>query len=55
MANIVPGSPIALEGMPSRDGLLAGIVCLSLALAGPLRGAVVAHVVRNMEDEGLDI
>ena len=39
------------EGMPSIDGLLAGIVCLSLALAGSLRDAVVAHVVGNMEDE----
>jgi len=41
--------------MPSIDGLLAGIVCLSPALAGSLRDAVVAHVVRNMEDEGLNI
>ena len=55
MANIVPGSPIALEGMPPTDGLLAGIVCLSPTLAGPLRGAVVAHVVGNMEDEGPNI
>ena len=54
MANIIPGSPIAFDGMPT-DGLLAGIVCLSPALAGPLRDAVVAHVVGNMEDEGLDI
>ena len=55
MANIVPGIPVALEGMPPTDGLLAGIVCLSPTLAGPLRGAVVAHVVRNMEDEGPNI
>ena len=55
MANIIPGSPIALEGMPPTDGLLAGIVCLSPTLAGPLRGAVVAHVVGNMEDAGLNI
>ena len=55
MANIVPGSPIALEGMPPTDGLLAGIVCLSPALVGPMRGAVVAHVVGNMEDEGPNI
>ena len=41
------------EGMPT-DGLLAGIVCLSPTLA-PLRDAVVAHVVRNMEDEGQNI
>ena len=39
--------------MPPTDGLLAGIVCLSPALAGSLRDAVVAHVVGNMEDEGL--
>ena len=55
VANIVPGSPIALEGMPPTHGLLAGIVCLSSALAGSLRDASVAHVVGNMEDEGLDL
>ena len=55
VANIIPGSPIALEGMPPTDGLLAGIVCLSPTLLGPLRGAVVPHVVGNMEDEGLNI
>ena len=54
MANIIPGSPIASEGMPT-DGLLVGIVCLSPALAGSLRNADVAHVVGNMEDEGLNI
>ena len=54
MANIVPGSAVALEGMPPTDGLLAGVVCLSPTLA-PLRDAVVAHVVRNMEDEGQNI
>ena len=54
MANIIPGSPTAFEGM-TNDGLLAGIMCLSPALAGPLRDAVVAHVVGNMEDEGLSI
>ena len=54
MANIIPGSPVALEGMPT-DGLLAGIVCLSSALAGSLRHAVFAHVLGNMEDEGLNI
>ena len=54
MVNIIPGSPIAFEGMPT-DGLLAGIVCLSPALAGSLRDAGVAHVVGNMEDEGLSI
>ena len=53
MANIIPGSPIALEGMPA-DEFPAGIVCLSPALAGPLRGAVVTHV-GNVEDEGLNI
>ena len=54
MANVIPRSPIAFEGMPT-DGLLAGIVCLSLALVGPLRAAVVVHVAGNMEDEGLNI
>ena len=55
MANIIPRSPIVLEGIAPTDGLLAGIVCLSPALAGPLRDAVVAHVAGNMEDEGLNI
>ena len=55
VANIIPGSPVAFEGMPSTDGLLADIVCLSPALAGPLRDAVVTHVVGSMEDEGLTI
>ena len=55
MANIIPGSPIALEGMSPTGGLLAGIMCLSPALVGPLRYTVVAHVVGNMEDEGLNI
>ena len=55
VADIIPGSPIALEGMPPTDGLLAGIVCLSPALAGSLRNAAVAHVVGNMEDAGLNI
>ena len=54
MANVIPGSPTAFEGRPT-DGLLAGIVCLSTTLAGTLRDAVVAHVVGNMEDEGLNI
>ena len=54
MANIIPGSPIAFEGMPT-DGLLAGTVCLSPALVGPLSDAVVAHIVGNMDDEGLNI
>ena len=54
MANIVPGSPIAFEGMPT-DRLLADTVCLSSALVGSLRDADVAHVVGNMEDEGLNI
>ena len=54
-ANIIPRIPTALEGMLPTDGLLAGIVCLSPTLAGPLRDAVVAHVVGNMEDEGLNI
>ena len=50
-----PESPIALEGMPPTDGLLVGIVCLSPALASSLRDAAVAHVLGNMEDEGLNI
>ena len=54
MANIVPGSPIVLEGIPPTDGLLVGIVCLSPTLAGSLRDAVV-HVTGNMEDEGWNI
>ena len=55
MANIISGSPIALEKMPPTDGLIAGTVCLSPSLAGSLRGAVLAHVVGNVEDEGLNI
>ena len=54
MANIIPGSPVAFEGMPT-DGLLAGTVCLSPTLAGSLRDTVVAHVIGNTEDEGLNI
>ena len=55
MANIIPGSPVALEGMPPADGLLTGVVCLSPALAASLRDALVGYVVENMEDEGLNI
>ena len=55
VANIIPGSPIALEGMPPTGGLLAGIMCLSPALVSPLRGAVDTHIVGNMEDEGLNL
>ena len=54
VANIIPGNPIAFEGMPT-DRVLAGIVCLSPTLAGSLRDADVAHVVGNMEYEGLNI
>ena len=54
MTNLVPGSPIALEGMPPTDGFLAGIVRLSPDLGGSLRDAVVAHIVGNMENEGLN-
>ena len=54
VANIIPGSPIALEGMPPTDGLLAGIVQPSHTLEGSLRNADVAHI-GNMEDEGLNI
>ena len=52
--NIIPRSPIALEGMPPTDGLLAGIVQPSHTLEGSLRNADVAHI-GNMEDEGLNI
>ena len=55
MANIIPRSSIAFEGMLSTDELLACIVCLSPTLVGPLRYAVVAHVVGNMEDEDLNL
>ena len=55
VANIIPGSPVVLEGMPPTDGLLAGIVCLSPTLECSLRDAVVARVVGNIEDEGLNI
>ena len=54
MANIVPGSPVALEWMPT-DGLLASIVCLLPTLAGSLRGAIVPHIVGNMKEEGLNL
>ena len=54
MANIIPGSPIVFEGMPT-DGLLAGIVCLSPTLADSLRETDVVLVVGNMEDEGMNI
>ena len=55
VANIVLGSPVALEGMLPTDGLLVGIVCLSPAPADSLRKAVVAHVLGNVEHEGLNI
>ena len=54
MSNIIPGSPVVFKGMPT-DGLLAGIVCLSPALVGSLRDAVLAHVAGSMEDEGLNM
>ena len=54
MANTSPRSPTACEGMPI-DGLLTGIMCLSPTLAISLRDAIVAHVVGNMEGEGLNI
>ena len=44
----MPPNVPAFEGMPT-DGLLAGIVYLSPALAGSLRDAVVAHVVGNVD------
>ena len=55
VTNIVPGCPIALEGMPPTYGLLADTVYLSTAPPGSLKDAVVVHVVGNMEDEGLAI
>ena len=54
MANIIPGSPNAFEGMPT-DGLLAGTVYLSPALADSLGNADAAHVIGNIEDEDLNI
>ena len=54
MTNVIPGSPIAFEGM-STDGLLVGILCLLPALVGSLRDVDVVHVAGNMEDEGLNI
>ena len=54
MANIIHGSPIALEEMPPTDGRLAGIVCLSPALTCSLREVIFARVFGNMEDEGLN-
>ena len=53
--NIIPGCPIALEGMPPTDKPLGGIECLSPTLVGSLRDAVVAHAAGNMENEGLNI
>ena len=55
VAKIIPGSPAALGGMPPTDELPAGILCLSPTPAGSLRDAVVAYVVGNMENEGLNI
>ena len=55
VANIIPGSPVALEGMPPTNGLLAGIVFLSPTLAGSLRDTVDAHIVGNIEADGLNI
>ena len=55
VANIVPGSPIALKVIPPTGRLLAGIVCLLPTLAGVLRSAVVAHVLGNMGDEDLNL
>ena len=55
VAHVVPGSPSALEELPPTDGLLAGIVCLSIVLAGSLRDAIVVHVLGNMADERLNI
>ena len=54
VVNIVPGSPIAFEGMPT-DEPLAGIVCLLPAQVSSLRDVDFVHVVGNMEDEDLNI
>ena len=54
MSNIIPGSPVIFEGMPT-DGLPAGIVCLLPAPAGSLRDVDIAHLIGNMEEEGVDI
>ena len=54
VANIIHGSPVVLE-MPPTDGVLTGIVCLSPVLAYSPRDVTFAHVVGNMEDEGLNI
>ena len=54
-ANSQSGKHYPCMGMPPTDGLLAGIVCLSPTIAHTLRDAVVVHVVRNMEDKGLNI
>ena len=54
VANIIPGSPFVLEGIAPTDGLLAGIVWLSPTLVIPLRDAIVAHVVGNIVDDGLN-
>ena len=53
VVNFVPGSPIALEGVLPTGGLLAGIVCLPPTLADA--GSVVAHVLGNTGDEGLNL
>ena len=50
-SNIIPRSPIAVEGILPTGGLLVGIGCLSPALASLLRNAIVAHVLRNVEHE----
>ena len=50
----IPGNPVALEGMLT-DGLLAVIVCVSPALADPLRDDDAVHYLGNKEDEGLNI
>ena len=47
VANIIPGSPIALEGMPA-DGLLAGV-----PVTHP--SGSTERCSCNMEDEGLNV
>ena len=54
-ANSQSGKHYPCMGMPPTDGLLADIVCLSPTIAHTLRDAVVARVVGNIEDEGLNI
>ena len=46
-----PWKPNCPWRRPPIDGLLAGIVCLSSALGGSLRNAIVAHVAESLSRE----